>query len=562
VKSSDLLHLVAVLIFTLLWRALGLAGVPGVAHDVAITRIFAVSEGAQDCTIPVVVVLENQSKDDELLEVRLTDVTSGKEIGGKSARLPPPRKWGIDGICDLTLTGEAGGRQNFGDWLAVGSVNGDDCDDLLVSAALHNNEQGRVYLYYGGANMDDRPDMIFTGENTGDRFGAGGGYLADMNNDGFDDVIIGARFFDNGRGRIYVYWGGPDMDEKADITIEAEPGVTNCNFGRGITVGDVNGDGHLDLIVSAIRYRDYTGRTYLFYGPIAADTTADKVFTGENTNDTFGAVLCAREDVDGDGCDDLLVGTLYYPHNTRSGRAYLYYGDPGTSMDETCDLTFDAENVGDQFACSIDLFDVDNDGHADVIIGASRWPARTFQGRVYLYWGSSRTTMDNIADLHFDGEVGAKSKFGGNSVMGGYVNNDDFGDIIVSAYDYYRFSQQGRAYLYYGNTKASMDTTCDRTITPEGAQNQPQRTRIGDFNGDNSSDIVMGGYEYNDYQGRCLLWHSGHGSSTEVTFYWDTTTATPGKHTLRATIAPVAGEEDTADNSMTVVVEVKPSEDR
>jgi len=228
-------------------------------------------------------------------------------------------------------------------------------------------------------------------------------------------------------------------------------------------------------------------------------------------------------------------------------------------MDETCDLTFDAENPRDQLGTSIDLFDIDNDGFAEVLIGARRWPARTNpgRGRVYLYWGSNRATMDNVADLHFDGEIDARANFGSGCVFVGYVNKDDFGDIVVPAYSYYRGSQQGRAYLYFGNKKTSMDTTCDRTLTPDGTENQPHRTRIGDFNGDGYGDVVMGGPEYNNWQGRCYLWYGGPGSSTDVTFYWDTTRANRGEHTLKARVSPIRGEEDIADNTVTKTINLK-----
>ena len=479
-----------------------------------------------------------------------------KEIGIKSVTLPVSGGGGIDGNCDLTFTGESGSRQDFSDWIDVGDVNGDGYDDLLVSAAQHDDGRGRAYLYHGGKDMDNVADKVFTGENVGDAFSDGDISLADMNNDGFDDVIVGARFFNN-RGRVYIFHGGRDMDEKPDVVIEAEEGVMKSSFGRGVTVGDVNGDGYNDLFVAAPGAADVKDRAYLFYGGDPFNTTIDKRFTGEGTRDAFAHKMCACGDVDGDGCDDLLIGTRFWPKSKNTGRAYLFCGGPGTAMDETCDLYFDAESPRGEFGSGTGMFDVDNDGYAEILIGARRWPGRGSQGRVYLYWGSNRATMDNVADLHFDGEIGANAAFGSGCVVVGYIDKDDFGDIVIPAFDYYRYSRHGRAYLYYGNTKASMDTTCDRTLTPQSTKNQPHRVRIGDFNGDGYGDVVMGGWEYNDFQGRCYLWYGGPGSSTDVTFYWNTTNASPGKHILRASIAPVAGEKDMADNTATVTVEVK-----
>jgi hypothetical protein len=527
---------------------------PEPTHDVAVTDISAPSSCTKGDTVSVTVNIENLGDYDESLDVELIDVTGVKEITSHPTGLSARNQDGND--VEVTFTGETGGRQGFGSCIAVGDTNGDEYDDLLVSATRWNKGQGRAYLYYGGENMDAIPDRTFSGENSGDCFTDNGVYLADMNNDGFDDVIIGARFFNN-RGRVYIYWGGTDMDEKADITIEAEEGVTDSSFGRGIGAGDLNGDGYMDLLVSAVKYKSFTGRTYLYFGPIASDSVADKVFTGENVDDTFGEKI-ATGDVDGDHCDDLLLGTRYYPRNTGKGRVYLYYGGPGTSMDEICDLCFDAENPDDNFGCDVELFDIDNDGFADAIISARRWPAGRLRGRVYLYWGSSRTTMDNEADLMFDGEINARECFGGTCVMGGYFNNDDYGDIIVAAYGYHQLSYQGRAYLFYGKTKTTMDTVYDHTFTPEETDNGPHRTRMGDFNGDGYGDVIMGGFRYNNFQGRCWLWLGPFPSSSiDVTFNWDTTDASIGKHTLKVEIPPVPGEQNIEDNVKTVTIEVK-----
>ena len=533
---------------------------PELSHDVAITNMSAPSKCVQGDTLPVVVTVENQGTCNESLVAKLSDVTDALEVGKEMATLSVSTA----AACDLTITGQEETKTQFGDWSWVGDVNNDGYDDILISAEQWkhdggtNDGRGRAYLFYGGKNMDAIPDKIFTGENAGDEFSDNGVYLADMNNDGFDDVIIGARYC-NGKGRVYIYWGAQDMDERADIIIDPPSADgSNIQFGRGITVGDLNDDGDMDLVVSGPEYNDWLGRMYLYYGPIASDTTVDKTFTGMRRWDALGCKVCARGDVDGDGCDDLITGIMYWPEWKYNGRAYLYYGAPGTNMDEHPDLTFDAEYPKDEFGCDVDLFDIDNDGYADIIIGARRYPNKNFTGRVYLYWGGDRSSMNNDYDLCFDGEAGAKAALGGESVMGGYVNDDEYGDIVVSAFDYKNFSQHGRAYLYYGSAKGSMDTTCDHTFTGEEADCQPQRTRVADFNGDGYGDIIMQGYEYNNYQGRCWLWYGGFKpSSTDVTFNWDTTGASAGQHMLRAEVVPVAGEDDTADNTMTATVNIK-----
>ena len=107
-KSSGLLHLVVMLVLISVPYELGLATTPQPTHDVAITRILTLSEGARDYTVPVVINIENQGKSSESFNVKLIDVTGGKEIGIKSVTLPVSGGGGIDGNCDLTFTGESG----------------------------------------------------------------------------------------------------------------------------------------------------------------------------------------------------------------------------------------------------------------------------------------------------------------------------------------------------------------------------------------------------------------------------------------------------------------------
>ncbi len=104
-----------------------------------------------------------------------------------------------------------------------------------------------------------------------------------------------------------------------------------------------------------------------------------------------------------------------------------------------------------------------------------------------------------------------------------------------------------------------MDTTCDHTFTGEAAGFDAYRAALSDLNNDGYGDVVLAGAGYPslDGKGRCLLWYGPFDTTTDITFNWNTTNASPGKHVLKASIAPVSGEEDTADNMITIEVEVK-----
>ncbi|MEJ2705589.1 MAG: ankyrin repeat domain-containing protein, partial [Sedimentisphaerales bacterium] len=355
---------------------------------------------------------------------------------------PPLRKSDrFRNVADFVITGESGGRQQLGNYIFNGDVNGDGYQDLLITASNYDNRRGRAYIYYGGPTVDAIADKIFTGENPGDLFGEGS-FLSDLNNDGYSDLIVGSLGYNDRTGKVYIYYGGKDMDTEPDISFEGE--LPRSSFGRRIGTGDINGDGFEDLFVTALWFDNLRGRVYLFYGGHPFDTEPDKRFDGDSVDSTFGFFLSARGDVDGDGCNDLLVGTPYWPDSrTKRGRAYLYFGGPGHAMDNEVDVVFTGEHDGDDFGAAIDLYDIDNDGHADVMIGARKWPFGKLQGRAYIYWGSDRATFDNIPDVTIDGHKGVQESFGGNMFYAGDINGDEYGDFIVGAYDYCAASRKG-----------------------------------------------------------------------------------------------------------------------
>jgi pectate lyase len=436
-----------------------------------------------------------------------TEIT---ELLNSHIRIPSPADASFaDSTPDLILTPESSiAPQQFGCFVDCADVNGDGYDDCLVTAGNYNNDQGRVYLYYGGPSMDGRPDKIFTGEAAGDLFGEAAA-LGDVNGDHFADVIIAAIRYDNKRGRVLIYYGGPDMDTDPDVILEGERG-TSGRFGRVIDTADIDRDGYADVVVNALFYASEAGRAYLYYGGNPMNTLPAKIFDGENPGDMFGREMDMGGDVNGDGYGDLIFGCRAW--SSLRGRAYLYYGGPRDSMDSTCDKMFTGESAGDEFGSSVCLFDVDKDGYADVMIGARKYSKNTppsYEGRMYMYWGGPDINLN--ADLIFEGERGVGSCFGGDSIQCGYFNDDRYPDIVASAWGYR--TSQGRVCLYYGGPRASMDTVCDHTFTGEMGTEACMygvRNAVGDFNGDKRSDLLVGApwYPSGNRLGRAYVYYT------------------------------------------------------
>jgi hypothetical protein len=370
----------------------------------------------------------------------------------------------MNNVADVTMTGEAAGDKFGVSVASAGDVNGDGYADAIVGASGYSSGQGRAYIYYGGSSMDSSADLTMSGEAAGDGFGESVSSAGDVDGDGYADAVVGALSSSSGQGRAYMYHGGSSMDNVADLTMSG--GAAGDNFGASVaSAGDVNGDGYADAIVGAPLCNGQQGRAYIYFGGSLMDNSADVIMTGGSSGDNFGASVAPAGDVNGDGYADAIVGA--YGYNTHQGRAYIYYG--AAAMDNSADVIMTGEKAGnvvysgDAFGHSVaSAGDVNGDGYADVIVGAH--VCNSFQGRAYIYYGGS--SMDNGADVTMSGEAGW-SCFGLSVASAGDVNGDGYADAIVGAY-YYN-SVQGRAYIYYGGS--SMNSGADVVMTGEGSGN-------------------------------------------------------------------------------------------
>ena len=408
-----------------------------------------------------------------------------------------------DTTPDVILAGQSPVHQEFGGFVACGGdVNGDGYDDFAITANRSNDCRGRVYLYFGGKDrVYQHADRVFDAESSGEMLGVSI-ILADLNHDKYADVITGAIGYNNWQGRVYVYFGGSDMDERADMIFDGEPGISGF-FGRVMDIADIDRDGYTDLVVVALTFNQNRGRAYLYYGGDPMDTTADKIFDGENPGDLFGREMDMGADVNGDGYGDLIFGSRSWNGGRRGdagrGRAYLYYGGPKETMDTQCDRIFTGESVGDEFGGAVCLFDIDNDKYAEVMIGArSYWRHQFNQGCMYFYWGGPEisATPDQVIEGALVAGRRWGVRFGGDNIDCGYLNNDAYADILVGAMGGGQRGE-GRVYLYYGAPKESMDFICDHTFTGERGV-YGWNNSLGDINGDNLDDFIVSAPYYVD----------------------------------------------------------------
>ena len=372
-------------------------------------------------------------------------------------------------------------------------------------------------------------DASFKGEGGQDTSGYSVAIAGDVNGDGYDDLLIGARTNNaggGGAGQTYLIFG-----KASGWAIDAVLSSADASFwgeepsdGSGMCVagaGDVNGDGFDDLLIGA-NGNDAgganAGQTYLIFGKAsgwAMDTdlsNADASFWGENAADDSGRYVAGAGDVNKDGYDDILIGAATNDDGgTDAGQTYLILGKAsGWAMDKslgTANASFIGESANDYSGRVGPVTgDVNGDGFDDILIGAfGDDDAGNGAGQAYLIFGkASGWTMDDDlsnSDASFWGED--STDYAGSAVSGaGDVNKDGFGDILIGANgdEEGGGGDSGQVYVIFGKASGwSNDvslSTSNASYLGESFSNLlgSMVASAGDVNGDGFDDILMSAY--------------------------------------------------------------------
>ena len=445
--------------------------------------------------------------------------------------------------------------RGFGKSIAVGDVNGDGFDDIIVSTTYN------IWVYKGPVQEQNG----WSWANPMLKIGSGYSQyrhhfysvtLADVNNDGLMDIIFGEDEYNQSASPwfVYVFYGNTnwdftgdplhptlELDESDADWIQQSPSTSDGgSFGKYIAnAGDVNADGIDDIIIGAPTDSG-KGKAYIFYGSsmgLPVDHQPDGIvppsglweITQEGIKYQLESVGSA---VNRDGhfilnnltIDNFIVGMpntdidlnqnggFYESNEINIGSALIGPRWWALSGDK---------QYGAKFGYALgNAGDVNGDNHPEVLVAARKWVVAP---KIFLYLGDEDRVNTTPRAIPYDWSVtnipygqinNAESPAQPTLGSAGDINHDSYGDIYIGDESYNpdnTLGNDGRVHIWFGGLPSVGDPTgLGQNATPETSDillspsyisnysirnmctNFGHSVAVGDINGDNLTDIIVG----------------------------------------------------------------------
>ena len=395
------------------------------------------------------------------------------------------------------------------------------------------------------ADLNGRNGLALNGIDEGDFSGTSVSGAGDINGDGIDDLIIGADSADpndnNFTGQSYVVFGSKKRFPSS-LELSALDGSNGFTLnginegdatGRSVSkAGDINGDGIDDLIIGAAQASpngDSSGESYVVFGnkeefPSSLELSALDGSNGFTLNgidefDASGTSVSGAGDINGDGIDDLIIGSSQANPNSiaYAGQSYVVFGNKGefpaslelSALDGHNGFALNGINQEDFAGFSVSgAGDINGDGTDDLIIGA---PEADQTGQSYVVFGNEEgfpasfelSTLDGNNGFTLNG-INSRDALGVSVSDAGDINGDGIDDLIIGAVNANPngIAYAGQSYVVFGNEEgfpASLELSAldgNNGFVFNGTNDFDNLgdsvSRAGDINDDGIDDLIIG----------------------------------------------------------------------
>jgi len=261
----------------------------------------------------------------------------------------------------------------------VADVNADGWPDLIFNNRYAGSDEGsgmpnpndykiNSYIYWGGESgfsIDNRLELPTVG--------AARARVADLNKDGFNDIVFANGVMQLIGSESYIYWGS------AAGWGEGNRSTFKSQFPEGLEVADINADGNLDILVTSWMCMLCEG-TYIYWGDDSGSYSDDR---RESLDGSVGATGAAVADLNADGFNDIVIpnGAVNAVTQEFAQESYIYWGNAdGFAEDNRTVLPTSA-------ASDCAIRDLDGDGRLDVVFSSHYPPSEGAPEFSEIYWG-------------------------------------------------------------------------------------------------------------------------------------------------------------------------------
>ena len=340
----------------------------------------------------------------------------------------------------------------------MADFNLDGLDDVVYSEPESSTQtitnNGRVSIHYSSqTGVSSVANLSWEGVSNNEMLGQGLS-VGDYNGDGILDIAIGSPGANNNDGLVQFAFGTQQGISQTLVQIAgiSTPVVSGDKYGYCLeTVDDLNEDGYDEILICSIDYDQSsdTGKVELFFGNDVGQTwvkmnSPDQILQGSN----FGQSISADGDLNGDGLADLVIGnTGTLVDSSGFSSVEIRYGTI-TGFNANPDDSYQSISSGTLFGYNVEIInDLNNDGFDELFISEPYNITAPFNsGDVWVFYGNT-TGLNPQPDIRMKGN--ANDLLGLNVESAGDTNSDGFNDLLITRKNGFN---QGKVELILGSS--------------------------------------------------------------------------------------------------------------